>query len=34
MRKLKLQMQVTVDGYVAASTAYPCGIVVNSYLPK
>ena len=28
MRKLKLQMKL------AGSTAYPCGIVVNSYLPK
>ena len=29
MRKLKLQMLK-----LAASTAYPSGIVVNSYLPK
>ena len=58
MRKLKLQMQITADGFVAGpqgeldwmtwemdeklisfindltSTAYPSGIVVNTYQPR
>lgn len=31
MRKLKLQMQMSTELKLAASTAYPSGVVVNTY---